>query len=239
MKKAIPNIITLLNLSSGCLGVVYAFTSDLRLASVMIFVSLVLDYMDGMAARLLNARSPLGKELDSLADVISFGFLPSVIVYIMLRSSELSTFSYAAFLIAVFSAYRLAKFNIDERQSVNFIGLPTPANALFWSAFPLIILSEQSSGMSIYMAELLHNPYLILTCVFVFSYLLIAELPLFSLKFKNLSWKENKARHIFLFASLILFLIMSYHSVPFIILLYLVISIIDQKLNSNEISGRD
>lgn len=230
MIKLIPNILTLLNLTAGCIGVVFAFTSDLRMASFMIFIALILDYLDGMAARLLNAGSPLGKELDSLADVISFGMLPAVIVYILLRSSDLNSLAYTSFLIAVFSAYRLAKFNIDERQSENFIGLPTPANALFWSAFPLIIFGEGSSDIHSWMAETMSNPYVILTLIIIFSYLLIAELHLFSLKFKNFSWKVNKARYIFLIATLILFLTLSYHSLPFIILLYLAISIVDQKI---------
>lgn len=230
MIKLIPNILTLLNLTAGCIGVVFAFTSDLRMASFMIFIALILDYMDGMSARLLNAGSPLGKELDSLADVISFGMLPGVIIYILLRTSDLSSWAYVAFLITVFSAYRLAKFNIDERQTVNFIGLPTPANALFWSAFPLIIYGESSLNIHVWMEETISNPYVILTLVFIFSYLLIAELPLFSLKFKNFTWTDNKARYIVIVTSLILFLTMSYHSLPFIILLYLAISIVDQKI---------
>lgn len=229
MIKLIPNILTLLNLTAGCIGVVFAFTSDLRMASFMIFIALILDYLDGMAARLLNAGSPMGKELDSLADVISFGMLPAVIVYIVLSSTDLNSWAYFAFLITVFSAYRLAKFNIDERQSENFIGLPTPANALFWSAFPLIILGEGSSNLHVWMTETMSNPYVILILIFISSYLLIAELPLFSLKFKNFSWSINKARYIFLATTLILFLTLSYHSLPFILLLYIAISIVDQK----------
>ena len=229
MRKFIPNLFTLLNLSSGCIGVVYAFTSDLRMVSIMIFISLILDYMDGMAARLLNARSPIGKELDSLADLISFGLLPALIANRLLHPSDYSSWAYVAFLITVFSAYRLAKFNIDERQSENFIGLPTPANALFWSSFPLIILSGSTEGWTSIMAGYMSNPLVIIVCILIFSYLLIAELPLFSLKFKNLSLKENKDRFIFLFGTLILILFLGYGALPFIILLYLLISIIFKK----------
>ena len=229
MRKFIPNLITLLNLSAGCIGVVFAFTTDLRMVSVMIFISLVFDYMDGMAARLLNARSAIGKELDSLADLISFGLLPALIANRLLHPSEYTSWAYMAFLITVFSAYRLAKFNTDDRQTESFIGLPTPANALFWSSFPLIIMSESTAFVPGIMSDLMADPIVIIACIFVFSYLLIAELPLFSLKFKNMSWKENKDRFIFLILTLILILILGYYALPFIILLYLLISIIFKK----------
>ena len=229
MKKFIPNLITLLNLSAGCIGVVFAFTTDLRMVSIMIFISLVFDYMDGMAARLLDARSPIGKELDSLADLISFGLLPALIANRLLHPGEYTNMAYFAFLITVFSAYRLAKFNTDDRQTENFIGLPTPANALFWSSFPLIILSGSTNGIHSSMAEIMANPIFIIACILFFSYLLIAELPLFSLKFKNMAWKENQDRFIFLILTLILILILGFYALPFIILLYLFISIIFKK----------
>jgi CDP-diacylglycerol--serine O-phosphatidyltransferase len=232
MIKFIPNLFTLLNLSSGCIGVVFAFTTDLRMVSIMVFISLILDYFDGAAARLLDARSPIGKELDSLADLISFGLLPALIAYMLLHSSPYSSWAYISFLITVFSAYRLAKFNIDERQSVNFIGLPTPANALFWSSFPLIIFGDHSNSVGSALFNVMSNPLFIMACILLFSYLLIAELPLFSLKFKNLSWKDNKDRHLFLLSSLILFLALSYYALPFIIILYLLISVVTQKLKS-------
>ena len=230
MIKFIPNLFTLLNLSSGCIGVVFAFSTDLRMASIMIFISLILDYFDGAAARLLDARSPIGKELDSLADLISFGLLPGIIAYVMLHAGDYSSWAYISFLITVFSAYRLAKFNIDERQTTSFIGLPTPANALFWSSFPLVIMGEAETGVGFFLQGIMSEPLFMIVCIFMFSYLLIAELPLFSLKFKNLSWNDNKERHSFLLTSLILFLILSYYALPFIILLYLLISLVTNKL---------
>jgi CDP-diacylglycerol--serine O-phosphatidyltransferase len=232
MIKFIPNLFTLLNLSSGCIGVVFAFTSDLRMVSIMIFISLALDYLDGMAARLLNARSPIGKELDSLADLVSFGLLPALIAYILLHSSDYSQWAYVSFLITVFSAYRLAKFNIDTRQTENFIGLPTPANALFWSAFPLVIFGDNTRNFTTLMAEYMSHPAVIFTCIIIFSYLLISEVHMFSLKFKNFSWAENKPRFIFLIATLILILTMSYYALPFILILYLLISIVHQKIKT-------
>lgn len=232
MIKFIPNLFTLLNLSAGCIGVVFAFTSDLRMVSVMIFISLIFDYLDGMAARLLNAGSPIGKELDSLADLVSFGLLPALIAYILLHSGDFSQWAYLSFLITIFSAYRLAKFNIDDRQSVNFIGLPTPANALFWSSFPLIIYGENTGGISTFMAEFMSQPMVIVICILLFSYLLIAKINLFSLKFKNFSWTNNQPRYIFLSAILILILAMSYYALPFILILYLLISIVHQKIKT-------
>ena len=226
MKKMIPNIITLMNLFSGCIGVVFAFTSDLRMVSIMIFISLVLDYMDGMAARLLDVKSDMGKELDSLADLISFGLLPALIAYRILKGGDFPDLAYFAFLITLLSAYRLAKFNLDTRQSVNFIGLPTPANAIFWSSFPLIIYGSETGAMAVKMAELMSQSVSVLVLIPIFSYLLIAEIPLFSLKFQKPSWKDNEARLIFLILTLILFVSFSYYSLPFIILLYLLISII-------------
>ncbi|OZA56958.1 MAG: CDP-diacylglycerol--serine O-phosphatidyltransferase, partial [Sphingobacteriales bacterium 39-40-5] len=142
MKKHIPNSVTCLNLFSGCLGIVFAFQGNLIWASYAIVIAAVFDFFDGMLARLLKAYSDIGKELDSLADMVSFGVLPSVIIYQLFALSPQIDFgadwlSFSAFIIAVFSALRLAKFNIDTRQSENFIGLPTPANALLIASFPL------------------------------------------------------------------------------------------------------
>ncbi|HAW52882.1 MAG TPA: CDP-diacylglycerol--serine O-phosphatidyltransferase [Flavobacteriales bacterium] len=226
MKKMIPNTITLMNLFSGCIGVVYAFTSDLRMVSIMIFISLLLDYLDGMAARMLDVKSDIGKELDSLADLVSFGLLPALIAFRLLKGGDYPNLAYVAFLITLLSAYRLAKFNLDTRQSVNFIGLPTPANAIFWSSFPLIIYGTADTMVAGYMSEIMSDSICILIAIPVFSYLLIAEIPLFSLKFQNFLWKGNEARLIFLAITLILFIPFSFYSLPFIILLYLLISII-------------
>ena len=222
----IPNTITLMNLFSGCIGVVYAFTSDLRMVSIMIFISLLLDYLDGMAARMLDVKSDIGKELDSLADLVSFGLLPALIAFRLLKGGDYPNLAYVAFLITLLSAYRLAKFNLDKRQSINFIGLPTPANAIFWSSFPLIIYGTADTVLAGYMSEIMSDSICILIAIPVFSYLLIAEIPLFSLKFQNFLWKGNEARLIFLAITLILFIPFSFYSLPFIILLYLLISII-------------
>ena len=224
MKKHIPNGVTCLNLFSGCLGIVYAFQGELKLASYAILAAAIFDFLDGMLARLLKAYSDIGKQLDSLADVVSFGVLPSVLIYqLFLQSPQeglLSTWiNYSAFLIAVFSALRLAKFNIDVRQSENFIGLPTPANALLISSFPFIIDQD-------FLASYILNPYFLLLFSIIMSILLVSEIPLISLKFKNVELKQNILRYILVFSSLVLLVLFKFAAVPLIIIVYFLISFI-------------
>ena len=226
MKKHIPNSITCLNLFSGCLGIVFAFQGNLIWASYAIVIAAVFDFFDGMLARLLKAYSDIGKELDSLADMVSFGVLPSVIIYQLFALSPQTDFgaewiSFSAFIIAVFSALRLAKFNIDTRQSENFIGLPTPANALLIASFPLIIAES-----STYFAEFILNHWFLAIFSFIMSMLLVAEVPLISLKFKSLKFQENLLRYILIISSVLLLLFLKFEAVPVIILIYFLISLI-------------
>ena len=192
----IPNIITCLNLISGCIATYWAFQGDYRMALLFIVIGAVFDFFDGMVARLLHVSSPIGKELDSLADDITFGFAPSAIIF-----SYLSQFSilsilhsqlmpFLAFILAAFSALRLAKFNLDERQALGFIGLPTPANALFWGAL--------IGGLHGYEITFEGMEWCIIAGVFISSYLLISEIPMFALKFKTWGWKGNEIKYIFL-----------------------------------------
>jgi CDP-diacylglycerol--serine O-phosphatidyltransferase len=226
MKKHIPNSVTCLNLFSGCLGIVFAFQGNLIWASYAIVIAAVFDFFDGMLARLLKAYSDIGKELDSLADMVSFGVLPSVIIYQLFALSPQTDFgaewiSFSAFIIAVFSALRLAKFNIDTRQSENFIGLPTPANALLIASFPLIIAES-----STYFAEFILNHWFLAIFSFIMSMLLVAEVPLISLKFKSLKFQENLLRYILIISSVLLLLFLKFEAVPVIILIYFLISLI-------------
>lgn len=229
MKRHIPNTITCLNLFSGCLGIVFAFNGNLNYASYAILIAAVFDFLDGMFARLLKAYSDIGKELDSLADMVSFGVLPSVIIYqLFLLSSKYESITwlpYSAFLIAVFSGLRLAKFNIDTRQAEHFIGLPTPANAMLIGSLPLI-LSQGSSFMS----TLIVSNYFLLILSIVTSLLLVAELPLISLKFKNLNIKDNLLRYVLVTGSVILFVSMQFAAVPLIIGLYVILSFIEFRI---------
>ena len=224
LKKHIPNTITCCNLISGCIATYYAFQGDFLMALLFIIIGAVFDFFDGMSARLLGVSSPIGKELDSLADDITFGFAPSAIVFGFLSplTSHLSPLiAFLAFIMAAFSALRPAKFNLDERQALGFIGLPTPANALFWGS--LIVGLQQHdvafSGME----------WVILVGPFISSYLLIAEIPMFALKFKHWGWKGNEIKYIFVLSCIPLLLFLGVSGFAAIIAWYVVLSVIANK----------
>ena len=226
MKKHIPNTITCLNLISGCIATYFAFRSNYEMALLFIVIGAVFDFFDGMVARLLHVSSPIGKELDSLADDITFGFAPSAIVFSFLSplTSHLSTFlPFLAFIMAAFSALRLAKFNLDERQALGFIGLPTPANALFWGS--LIV----GSGDWLKTAPLFGSnlSLLILAGVFVSCWLLVAEVPMFALKFKTWGWKGNEIKYVFLITCVPLLILLGISGLAVIIAWYVVLSIVN------------
>lgn len=230
MKKHIPNAITCFNLLSGCIGIVMAFNGDLILASYAIVIAAVFDFFDGFVARLLKAYSEIGKELDSLADVVSFGVLPSVIIYqLFLQAPQLGMLStylnYSAFLIVIFSALRLAKFNIDTRQDENFLGLPTPANALLIASLPFIV-----SGDSLFLRDYILNAFFLFIFSLGMSILLVLEIPLMSLKFKSIRISDNLYRYILIVATLLLILVFKFVAVPVVIFLYILLSIIQFRL---------
>lgn len=227
MKKHIPNTITCCNLISGCIATWFAFNSDYRMALLFIIVGAVFDFFDGMSARLLHVSSNIGKELDSLADDITFGFAPSAIVFSYLSSFHihLILIPFLAFILAAFSALRLAKFNLDERQALGFIGLPTPANALFWGS--LIV------GLNDYMAEANSSlPYIILAGTFISSYLLISEIPMFALKFKHWGWKGNEIKYIFILSCVPILLLLGIVGIAVIIAWYVILSVITSHRSS-------
>ncbi|MFN6074547.1 MAG: CDP-alcohol phosphatidyltransferase family protein [Fluviicola sp.] len=258
----VPNLITAGNLLCGIFAIILAFAGRIDIAPYFIFAAAILDFFDGFAARLLKQHSELGKQLDSLADVISFGLAPGIILFITLIYS-LWTFdknpllpdyteSFTVFstleqivlhpsvnlswvlislLIPVFSMFRLAKFNIDTRQSDSFIGLPTPANTIFFMTFPLVLSSEiNKTGWAHDLIIQLMNPWIIIPMILIMCYLLIAELPLFALKFKSFGWKGNEIRFIFLITCGILIFTLGWWSLAIIILLYLILSIINNIL---------
>lgn len=224
--RNIPNSITCCNLISGCIATYNAFLGDIRMALLWIIVGAVFDFFDGMSARLLKVSSPIGKELDSLADDITFGFAPSAIIFyelsIMEYPSELLMLKpylpYFAFVMAAYSALRLAKFNLDERQSLGFIGLPTPANALFWGA--LFVGAQNFMESTAYMLPV------VLLMICVSCWLLIAEVPMFALKFKQWGWKGNEVKYIFLISCLPLLMIFGITAFSVIIAWYVVLSIV-------------
>ena len=237
IKSNIPNFLTICNLLCGLVSVTLVLEGNIVMAAVFIFIAGVFDYLDGTAARLLKAKSLLGKELDSLGDVVSFGVAPGIIIYQLLSSScALSSnflershiVPYFALLIPVCSAIRLAKFNLDIRQEENFIGLPTPGNAMFFASIPLII-HLQSRVFSIipldFMATFFSNTRVLTILTVFFSYLLISELRLFSMKFKTVDWKSNQVRYIFLIISILLLLLFSISAIPLIIAAYILLSL--------------
>lgn len=225
IKKHIPNTITCCNLISGCIATYWAFCGNYEMALLFIIIGAVFDFFDGMSARLLGVSSPIGKELDSLADDITFGFAPSAIIFSYLCTFHIHLLfvPFLAFVMAAFSALRLAKFNLDERQALGFIGLPTPANALFWGA--LIV------GAGEWISTLPYAPYLILLGTFISCYLLIAEIPMFALKFKHWGWKGNEIKYIFILSCIPLLLLLRVSGIAIIIAWYILLSIITTKIN--------
>ena len=229
MRRHIPNTITCCNLLSGCVATMFAFEGMYPFAFVFIIAGAVFDFFDGLSARALGVSSPIGKELDSLADVVTFGFAPAAMVFSWLGECAdahldmLVAFvvPFVAFLLVAFSALRLAKFNVDERQTSSFIGLPTPANALFWGA--LVIGAHDK------MVALPYGWLLIIALVVLFSWLLVAEIPMFSLKFKNLSWKSNRTAYTFLLVSLVLLAVLGLTGLSAVIGWYIILSILTQK----------
>ena len=229
IKNNIPNTVTCLNLFSGCIACVMAFEARYDLALLFIVLSAVFDFFDGMLARILNAHSIIGKDLDSLADDVSFGVAPSLIVFSLFKEMYYPAnmeflapyLPYAAFLISVFSALRLAKFNNDTRQTSSFVGLPVPANALFWGSFVV-------GAHDFLVSENCHPVYLILL-VCLFSWLLVSEIPMFSLKVKSLAWKGNELRYILIACAIIFVALWGFLGISGTILLYIVLSIFNKK----------
>ena len=231
LTKHIPNTLTSCNLVSGCIAIVFALNANYTMALTFIVVGAVFDFFDGMSARLLGVSSPIGKELDSLADVVTFGVAPSSMIYTLLLTLDKSGWNetlasavpYVAFVMAAFSAIRPAKFNLDERQTTSFIGLPTPANALFWAA--LIVGSEDM------LVAQSHVILLLIVLVFISSWLLVAEIPMFALKFKHWGWHENRIKYVFLVSCLPILLIFGISGISVIIAWYICLSIITSRKN--------
>lgn len=236
MKKQIPNLITLGNLTCGVIAILCAMQGRLMSGAIFILLGIFFDFFDGMTARLLNVTSELGKELDSLADVVTSGVAPAFLLYAIIQASPTSTelpwFPFIALLIPAFTAYRLGKFNLDERQHTSFLGLPAPSNAIIWVGIVLINHFEPTSWL--FTASGL---WLLVALSIATDVLLISEVPMFSLKvdFHNLSWKNNSTRYVFLIGCAILIFSLTYYSVSLIILWYIVLSLLTQKKATNHI----
>ncbi|MCE7053313.1 CDP-diacylglycerol--serine O-phosphatidyltransferase [Algoriphagus sp. AGSA1] len=227
IKSHIPNTITLLNLLSGVVGIIWVLDGNILSGAYFIILAAVFDFFDGFAARLLNVQGEIGKQLDSLADLISFGVLPGMILFQMAKANNgIEWLSYLTLIIPVFSAVRLAKFNIDTRQSDRFIGLPTPANALFISTLPYFAIKWSSTGVW------LTSTLFLVGIAWIFAILLVAELPLIALKFKSYSFAANKFRYALLATGLILILSLGLAGIPLVIVAYLGLSIIENRINT-------
>lgn len=248
-KNHIPNTLTCFNLLCGCIGIVLVFSGKTAEASYLIYAAAIFDFFDGFAARMLKANSAIGKDLDSLADMVTFGVLPGMMLMQLFLSvnpgyrfnANLSflqmALPYAGMIVIIFSAVRLAKFNNDTRQSESFIGMPTPANALLISAFPFIIqsylirdIADRNNILENFTYQIFSTPsYYIVFCI-VMSYLLVAELPLFALKFKNFSWADNKYAFSLVIISAFLLVWIKIAALPVIIVLYLLLSAVKNGL---------
>ena len=235
IKKHIPNLLTLGNLLSGTIATILAVEEDFVSAGLFVVLGIFFDFIDGFVARLLNVSGELGKQLDSLADMVTSGVVPGIIMYQLLKngienvgdfSNDFEIINYIPYLgliLTLAACYRLAKFNIDTRQSESFIGLPTPAMSLFVISLPLILEFSNYSFIS----GLIQNNFLLLGVTLILSYLMNAEIPLFSLKFKDFSFKNNAVKYLFLIASIVLIITLKYISIPLIIVIYVLLSVIN------------
>ena len=246
MKKEIPNLITLLNVFCGCVATIFAAMNRLELAAVFMFLGIIFDFLDGLAARLLNVKSDLGLQLDSLADVITSGVVPGIVMFQLLNmsmmggcnmtpmeasamGSSLSILPFFGFLITLGAAYRLARFNLDEGQKDSFIGLPTPANALLIISLPLILLYHNNDFLN----GIILNQWFLIGLTLLSCYLMNSKIALFALKFKNGRFKDNAMQHIFLIVSLVLLITMKFLAMPIIIAFYIVSSILGKISNAD------
>lgn len=247
LKKHVPNIITLCNLASGLIALVYAFDTHYQMAFVWVCIGIFFDFWDGFFARILKAQSPIGLQLDSLADMVTSGVVPGLIMFQMLVGIEdmreeynlssdnfyLGLLPYAGFIITLASCYRLAKFNVDTRQTDSFIGLPTPANALFILSLPMILAHSDTDS---FLFTFLSNPYVLIGITFLSAFMLNAEIPLFSLKVKYFNWETHKTQVIFLVISVLLLFFFQYLAIPLIILFYVVLSAVTNKISDKTTS---
>ena len=232
IKAQIPNTITLLNLFCGCIALVFAFHRDFEMAFAFVSLGIFFDFFDGFFARLFKVSSPLGLQLDSLADMITSGVVPGLVMYQLMidnsttpETSYLQLFPYLGFINALGSCYRLANFNIDTRQTDSFIGLPTPANSLFIMSLPLVLQNTDS----LFVIEALTDQWFLLLVTLFSAYILNAEIPLFSLKIKKFNFTDNKIQIVFLSLSVLLLIFLQFLAIPLVIVTYVLLSVINNK----------
>lgn len=232
LKKHIPNAITSLNLLAGMMGIYFVLSGKIEFGAYFILIAAIFDFLDGFVARILKVHSEIGKQLDSLADLVTFGVLPSFIVFEWIRVLTNDGFlPFIALIIGIFSALRLAKFNVDTRQTERFIGVPTPANALLISTLPFFVEKFPATE------NIIANPYTLIGIAVLMSYLLIAELPLIALKFKNYEFKPNLFRYLTLVIGIICSMTFGLAGIPIIIISYIALSVLEGVVYDNESQG--
>ena len=248
IKKHIPNILTCASLAFGFYASILGISGNYTGAMIAIFIAAVFDFSDGLAARLLKAYSPMGKELDSLADMVSFGVAPGMMLFSFIdqllyslswnESWICKLLLLAAFAIPIFSGLRLAKFNIDTRQTTSFLGLPVPAHAIFWSALIVAISSATSTNIlegALPLTQLItaipSEAIIIILSITAIatSLLLVSEIPMFSLKIKSFSWKDTKMQYILIISAIILIFLLGAIGISATILLYILLSALNRK----------
>lgn len=238
VKKHIPNVLTSFNLFCGCLAAILVLKGVFMTAAYLVFLAAFFDMLDGMIARKVGANSAFGKEFDSLADVVTFGFVPGAILFMLMKESGIEVWAdepliqkvilYFPFIVTVFSGLRLAKFNIDTRQSTSFLGLPTPANTLMIVSFPLILIQYPGKFDS-----LILNPIFIIGMSLISCFLLVSEIPLFALKFKTTGFNENRFQYILITLAVILLPLFRFAAIPVLILSYLFLSLLQKVTSQN------
>jgi CDP-diacylglycerol--serine O-phosphatidyltransferase len=221
IRKSIPSWFTGGNLLLGVMSIIFSAKGEMTGASICIFLAAILDFFDGFVARALNAMSDFGKEFDSLADMVTFGAAPALLLFYMTESLGVGVFKYATLLLALFAGIRLAIFNVDTRQTLGFIGLPSPAMGITVASFPLIIEFQK-----IPLDHWISNPWFVLLFSGLFAFLMVAPLPMFSLKFKNFTWNDNQNTFIFLATCLIWLVVFKFMGIPFIIITYIIWSLV-------------
>lgn len=247
MKQHIPNIVTLCNLASGCVGLVLAFQGELAWAAAMVFVGAAFDFADGFVARALKVPSELGKQLDSLSDLVTFGVLPATLLMVVLTnqpqvanetvrlmkraiSEPYQWYQLAPlYIVALGAAYRLGKFNIDTRQTTSFLGLPSPANGIFFAALVLGIVLQQFPEAWMGMISHVNTFYIL---ALAFSLLMISEIPMFAMKVNGIGWKGNQFRYILLIVAILSIILFKFAGVALTIVAYIILSIIEKQVRS-------
>ncbi|WP_185862226.1 CDP-alcohol phosphatidyltransferase family protein [Blattabacterium cuenoti] len=230
-KKIIPNIFTFLNLFFGCISIIFLQSKNFYNSAIATLFSIIFDFLDGFFSRIIKSENQFGKELDSLADMVSFGIVPSIIVFLLFKKNTINQkipcIEWFSFLICIFSAWRLAKFNTTN--PTYYRGLTTPVNTLFFSSLSIIVMNNTTTP--VFIKNIIRHPIIILFMIFFSCYFLISKISMISFSFEDFSWKKNKIRYIFLLISTFLLLTLHVVALPCIIIIYIITSVYFHRKN--------